>query len=351
MKIFKRIISFIMITVIITATLINSSQSSVYASPNTTSIEPIKVGVFISNFNDPYLSLVKQNLEAVQKENENKVEFTFYNANGNQIIENESIDNALQDDYDLFVIVLANAAAKSVEGIFNKINEKNIPLIVYSDPNAELINLVKSNGSAIIIGSDLQQSGILEGKILVDAWNTNKQYIDKNKDNILQYIMLHGETYNPTAIARTKYSIETINSAGINTEQLSLVYCNWDQECARISTESLLLKYGDKIEAIISNNDAMAIGAVEALQKQGYYKGNKLNYIPVVGIDAIPKARALIKEGFMTGTVLQDPRAAAEAIYKTGMNIVSKKYPLENTNYKFDYTGVVIRLPYFEYIP
>ena len=85
MKIFKRIISFIMITVIITATLINSSQSSVYASPNTTSIEPIKVGVFISNFNDPYLSLVKQNLEAVQKENENKVEFTFYNANGNQI--------------------------------------------------------------------------------------------------------------------------------------------------------------------------------------------------------------------------------------------------------------------------
>ena len=325
MKIFKKILALIMITIIMTATLIDSTQNNVYASPNATSKKTIKVGVFISTFDDEYLSLVKQNLEDVQKENENKVEFTFYNANGNQGVQNESIDKALKNNFDLFVIVLVNAAVKSVEGIFNKINEKNIPLIIYLDPTTDLINLVKSYNKTIIIGTDIQQSGVLEGKILVDAWNTNKKYIDKNKDNILQYVMLHGETYNPTAIARTKYSIETINAAGIKTEQLSLVYCNWDRECARVNTESLLLKYGNKIEAIIANNDDMAIGAIEALQKQGYYKGDKLNYIPVVGVDAIPEARELIKKGFMTGTVLQDPRAAAEAIYTVGMNMISGK--------------------------
>ena len=184
----------------------------------------------------------------------------------------------------------------------------------------------------------------------MDAWNANKKDIDKNKDNILQYVMLHGETYNPTAMARTKYSIQTINAAGIKTEQLSLVYCNWDRECARVSIESLLLKYGNKIEAIIANNDSMAIGAIESLQKQGYYKGDASSYIPVVGVDAIPEARELVKKGFMTGTVLQDPHAAAEAIYTVGMNMVSGKYPLDGTNYKFDYTGIVIRLPYYEYI-
>jgi len=349
MNIFKKIVSLIMITIIMTVTLINNTQISVYATPNISSNKPVKVGVFISTFNDPYLSLVKQNLEDIQKENENKVEFIFYNANGNQGIQNESIDKALSDDFDLFVVVLVNAAVKSIEGIFNKINKKNISLIVYLDPNQDLVNLVKSNSRALIIGTDVQQSGILEGKIIVDAWNTNNKNIDKNKDNILQYIMLHGETYNPTAIARTKYSIETINAAGIKTEQLSLVYCNWDRECARVSTESLLLKYGNKIEAIIANNDSMAIGAIEALQKQGYYKGDKSTYIPVVGVDAIPEARELINNGFMTGTVLQDPRAAAEAIYTIGMNMVSGKYPLDSTNYKFDYTGIVIRLPYFEY--
>jgi methyl-galactoside transport system substrate-binding protein len=150
-------------------------------------------------------------------------------------------------------------------------------------------------------------------------------------------------------MARTKYSIETINAAGIKTEQLSSIYCNWDRKCARVNTGSLLLKYGNKIESIIANNDAMAIGAIEALQKQGYYKGDKSNYIPVVGIDAIPEDRELIKKGFMTGTVMQNPRAAAEAIYTIGMNMVNNKYPLDGTNYKFDSTGLTIRLPYYEY--
>lgn len=51
----------------------------------------------------------------------------------------------------------------------------------------------------------------------------------------------------------------------------------------------------------------------------------------------------------MTGTVVQDPRATAEAIYTVGLNLVNNRDPLENTNYKFDNTGVVIRLPYQEY--
>jgi ABC-type xylose transport system substrate-binding protein len=72
----------------------------------------------------------------------------------------------------------------------------------------------------------------------------------------------------------------------------------------------------------------MAIGAIESLQKYGYNKDNKSKYISVVGIDALPTALALIKNGAMTGTVIQDPRAAAEAVYKIGMNLVSVNNPL-----------------------
>ena len=87
--------------------------------------------------------------------------------------------------------------------------------------------------------------------------------------------------------------------------------------------ESLFLRYGGKIEAIISNNDAMAIGAIKALQKYGYNKGDKSKYIPVVGIDGIPEAKDLINKGIMTGTVSQDPNETAEALYTVGMNLVS----------------------------
>jgi methyl-galactoside transport system substrate-binding protein len=48
----------------------------------------------------------------------------------------------------------------------------------------------------------------------------------------------------------------------------------------------------------------------------------------------------------MIGSVFQDPRIFADALYTVGMNLVSDKNPLEGTNYKFDETGVVILLPF-----
>ena len=61
----------------------------------------------------------------------------------------------------------------------------------------------------------------------------NKEAIDKNNDNILQYIMLIGKSNNTAAIARTKYSILTINNAGIKTQELASKVCNWDQDVAK----------------------------------------------------------------------------------------------------------------------
>ena len=93
----------------------------------------------------------------------------------------------------------------------------------------------------------------------------------------------------------------------------------------------------------------MAIGAIKALQKYGFNKGDNSKYIPVVGVDALPEAQELIKQGAMTGTVVQDPRAHANAIYTIGMNLASGASPLNDTNYKFDETGIVVKLPYYEY--
>ena len=141
----------------------------------------------------------------------------------------------------------------------------------------------------------------------------------------------------------------TINNAGIKTEELASIYCEWNKELAKEAIASLFLKYGDRIEVIIANNDSMAEGAIEALQIFGYNKGDKTRTIPVVGVDAIPSAQELIRKGIMKGSVLQDDHAMAETIYTMGMNLVYGKRPLEGTNYKFDETGVAVRIPYQEF--
>ena len=191
----------------------------------------------------------------------------------------------------------------------------------------------------------------MQGNLIIKEWNSNKKTMDRNGDNVLQYFMLKGPNNSTVTNARSTYSISTINDAGIKTQEILSKFCYWDEICAKDSTELLFLRYGDKIEAIISNNDAMAIGAIEALQKYGYNKEDKSKYIPVFGIDGIPAAKDLINKGVMTGTVFQDPNQTAEALYSIGMNLVANKNPLENTNYKFDETGVTIQMPYQEYTP
>ena len=66
----------------------------------------------------------------------------------------------------------------------------------------------------------------------------------------------------------------------------------------------------NKIEVVIANNDAMAMGAVEALKAH-----NKAS-IPVFGVDALPEALALVKSGAMAGTVLNDADNRAKATFE-----------------------------------
>ena len=96
MKILKKILSLIIISIL----LLHSIKNTAYASPNTTQ-NPIKVAVFLNDINDSFISNVKKSLEDIQKENENKVEFTFFDSKGNQVIQNENIDKALNKDFDL----------------------------------------------------------------------------------------------------------------------------------------------------------------------------------------------------------------------------------------------------------
>ena len=346
MKILKKLLIFIMILVIIMVLPMEISKNNAFANSNFNKRAPIKIGVFLHSFDD-YLSLVKQNLETIQKENQDKVEFTFFNAKENQAIQNESIDKAIKENFDLLIVNLHTLKLDEVGDTLYKIIKQNIPLILFGEPDENLIKFIGRYG--VFIASSGENSGILEGKILADEWMDHKETIDKNRDNILQYIMLKGRIGDPIVNQRTKYALSTLNEAGIKTEELASVNGEWSKDLAKGAIESLFLKYGNKIEAIISNNDSMAIGAIEALQKYGYNRGNKSMTIPVVGIDGIPEAIELINKGYMTGTVIQDPRANAEALYKVGMNLAYRKPAIENTNYKFDDTGAVIRLPYKEY--
>ncbi|NRT93408.1 methyl-galactoside transport system substrate-binding protein [Clostridium beijerinckii] len=166
---------------------------------------------------------------------------------------------------------------------------------------------------------------------------------------MLEYVVLKGQHNNIESNERTDAAISAINNAGIKTKELAVKVANWDVDLGRITADSLFLNFGNRIEAIISNNDAMAIGAIEAIQKYGFNKGDESKYIAVFGIDALPEAKELIKQGVMAGTVIQDSLNMAQAIYTIGMNVFQGNEPLYNTQYMFDDTKIAVRLLYKKY--
>ena len=345
MRRFKKIIKIIISVFMIIAILPNWNKKVISASKSRE--KPVKVAVFLVDFRYEFISKFGEDLKDIQKENEGKVEFTFYDGKTNQVIQNESIYKVLKEGVDLILLNIVNR--EDSRAVIDIIKETNTPVIMF---NREPLtpNIIQSYSKALYIGTDAKQAGILQGKMLSDTWNNSKQFIDKNRDNIMQYVMLEGPSNDREAIERTKYSVLTIENAGIKTQLLALKVCNWFEDLAYEAIKSLFLKYGNKIEVIIANNDSMAIGAIKALQEYGYNKGDKSKTIPVVGVDAISGAIDLIEKGEMLGSVVQGTRAYAEALYICGMNLVVGKSPIEGTEYKLDDTGVAIRLPISEYV-
>lgn len=346
MKIVKNILTITMVEIIIISVLQGSSPKTIITSANSTG-RPVKGAVFLLDFSDDYISLVGEKLKDIQNKSDGKVEFTFYDGKSNQDIQNDSIDKALKEGVDFILLNIVNT--ESARDVISKIKEHNIPVILFNREPVD-INAIKSYKNSYYIGTDAKEAGIIQGKMIVNAWNVNKGFIDKNNDNILQYVMLEGERGNIEAIERTKYSVLTIQEAGIRTEELALRFADWNTEMAQNFMESLILKYGEQIEVIIANDDSMAIGAIQALQKYGYNKGDKTKTIAVVGVDALPETRELISKGIMLGSVVQDPEALAEALYTVGMNLSYNRNPLYGTQYKFDDTGVAVRIPHREYV-
>jgi methyl-galactoside transport system substrate-binding protein len=344
----KKVLMVAMVAIIMIVTLLNCDQKVERTNSRVVEGEPVRVSVLLRTTEDPYTLLLKQSFEEIQKKNEGKVKFTFYDCQNNQSIQNQNLNLVIQNQAaDLILLNLVKTEGSQF--IIDQVKGKNIPIGLFNiEPPS--IESIKSYNKAYFVGTSPEEAGVLQGKILIDVWKKNKIDIDKNKDNMMQYIMLMGDRNNLEAIGRTKYSILTVNKAGIKTQELALRVCNWEKDLAKDAMEQLILQNGDKIEAIISNNDAMAIGAINALQKYGYNKGGSTKKITVVGVDAIPEAQELIRQGIMTGSVLQDAYSMAEATYEIGMNLVYGRAPLEGTQYKFDDTGVAVRIPYKEYI-
>jgi methyl-galactoside transport system substrate-binding protein len=174
------------------------------------------------------------------------------------------------------------------------------------------------------VGAMPEESGAMQGEILAEYWKANPG-ADKNKDGVIQYIMFKGERGHRDAELRSEYSIRAVEAAGFKTELLAEYTALWNRLYAEGRMDGFWAQYGDRIEAVLCNNDDMALGVIDSLRGAGFFSGEK--YIPVVGVDATAAALQALAEGALLGTVLNDAQNQGKAVFDIAYALASGANP------------------------
>lgn len=293
----------------------------------------LKVGVFYYSFSDTYISTVRTALDA--ELTAKGITFQNFDGNNNQTTQNEQIDTALTDGYNVLVVNLVTSGSTDVANeIISKAN--GLPVVFFNraiEGEGEEGSVLNANANISFIGTDAPEAGHLQGKMIGSYLVENFETVDLNGDGKISYAMFKGDEANVEAIARTQYGVEDANKvlAENNLPELEYFDANntskyqvdlqgaWSAQAALDYMNTNLSQYNvankNMIELIICNNDNMAEGSISALEAAGFNTGDgSATTIPVFGVDATDAAKDLIKAGKMTGTVKQDAEGMAKAV-------------------------------------
>jgi methyl-galactoside transport system substrate-binding protein len=288
-----------------------------------------KIGVAIYKFDDTFMSGVRR---AIESEAQGTIALNLVDSQNQQATQNDQVDAFLTQGFKALAVNPVDRTAAGV--IVNKAKAAGVPVVFFNrEPLAE--DLTKWD-QAYYVGAKAEQSGSMQGEIAVDYWKAHPE-ADRNKDGVMQYVMLKGEPGHQDAELRTRFSIKAVTDAGITLQQLAEDTGMWDRVRGQEKMAAFLAAHADTIEMVFANNDDMALGAIEALKAAEYFQPGK--YMPVVGVDATAPALDALAAGTLLGTVLNDAVNQGKATFDlahalaTGGPVATSVAPIEDGRY------------------
>lgn len=299
--------------------------------------ETLRLGVALYAQDDTFISSITQNLERMVQEAEvelgRKINISMADGANNQTTQMEQIDRFLDRGYDMLFVNIVDRTAAAV--LIDKAEEAGVPVIFFNrQPVAEDIDY---RDQVYYVGARAEESGAMQGQLVLDAWQDEQFGLDRNGDGVLQYVMLEGEPGHQDSLLRTEWSIKTLTDAGVAVEKLASDAANWNRGQAAARMGRWLDEFGEGIEVVFSNNDDMALGAIDAIRE---WDGPGLL---VVGVDATAPALEAVATGELYGTVLNDARGIAQAMLDLALALAEGEDPAQAVDLR---DGHYVWLPY-----
>ena len=291
-------------------------------------------GVCIYHGEDTFISSL---LEVMRTEAAGRAALITVDAQNNQNRQNDQVEELLQSDVDALII---NAVDRTSAIYLLQMASRYQKPVVFIN-REPLLEDLETYDQAYYVGIDPKEQGILQGKMAAQYF-LEQAAADKNHDGKMQLVIIKGEPGHQDAELRTLYVIKSLQAEGVTADLLQEETALWQRSLGQERMAALLNIHGEHIECVISNNDDMALGAIDALKAAGYFTGGR--YIPVIGIDAISAAVEALSQGSLYATVINDAYGQGKAAVMLAL-LLSQGEAITPDSFPYEMNQKVIYIP------
>ena len=270
-----------------------------------------KIGVSMDKFDDNFLTVLRNSMAEYAK-TQPGVTLQIEDAKDDVSKQLSQVQNFIANGVDAIIV---NPVDTSATGAITKAAaDAGVPLVYV---NREPIDVDKLGPKAAFVASNEAESGTLEAKQICKLLG--------GKGNIL---VIEGVLSNQSAVQRTKDVHEVLSTADCTgIKVVAEQTANYDRTQGQNLMTNWLSK-GMQFDAVVSNNDEMAIGALQAMKSAGVDTKKAV----VGGIDATQDALASMKAGDLKVTVFQDAAGQGKGAVDAALALAAGK-PVEKKVY------------------
>ncbi len=287
--------------------LIALAATTVLASPAFAT----KIGVSMDKFDDNFLTVLRNSMADYAK-TQPGVTLQIEDAKDDVSKQISQVQNFIANGMDAIIVNPVDTSATAA--ITKAAADAGVPLVYV---NREPADVDKLGPKAAFVASNEAESGTLETKQICKLLG--------GKGNIL---VMEGVLSNQSAVQRTKDVHEVISAPDCSGMKIVAEQtANYDRTQAQNLMTNWLSK-GLKFDAVVSNNDEMAIGAIQAMKSAGMDTKSAI----VGGVDATQDALASMKAGDLKVTVFQDAAGQGKGAVDAALALAAGK-PVEKKVY------------------
>ena len=229
---------------------------------------------------------------------EKGINYTSYSGNNDASTQLKQVETMITDGVD--AIILNPQDADACAACVDAADEAGIPVFGVN-------TMVNSDKLTAYVGSQDVGAGEEIMQFMID-------YMQKDAFNI---VVLEGPMGQSAQLQRWE-GINNVLADNPGIKILAYDTANWSRSEAMTLMETWLTTYGDEINAVVAENDEMALGARQAIEDGGYD-------IPCIGIDGITDAVTAVKEGRMIASDFQDAEGQISGAIDAAIKVLDGK--------------------------